>query len=280
MDARVSLDRLRTLALSAALAWSVSACQPEAPVAAAQSVDTQPAANAPTTLTSQDLATLTAAPVVARRELGGGAFVIEDMGRAPEGRAADVIAQLEPMARAGDASASYAIFLKLDQCDSRRRVVAEGGAPDSSAYAECWGLDTAEYAARGEWLALSARQGNLAAQLLYSADPQTILGNEADMLRDPDALTRYKAQATRYLEVAASQGSFDALLRLANAYRAGVLVPEDFVRSYAHYAAAREISPDLVPIRQMEWVAEQLTPAQRASALNQGRSIRETCCSP
>jgi len=211
------------------------------------------------------------------RNLAGRAYVIEEFGVAPPGDAAEVVERLKPLAKSGDAATTYALYLKIRQCVDQ--VSVRPGAPrNPEVFEQCKRLAADDYVAAGDWLALAADQGSVPAQLLYATDAESVLGSEADMLRDPDRVKAYKVRAVAYLNHAAEGGSVDALLLLASAYRNGVLVDENPGTSYAYFDAARAVSPELIPVRDMEEVAGQLGPKELAASTQKGRGIYEQCC--
>lgn len=212
--------------------------------------------------------------------LGGRAFMVEDFGSPPPGSARDVVRELEGQAIGGDAHASYLIYLKINECMEvlSRKGTGQIAKARPEVVEGCDGLSSNEYARSSEWLKRAAAQGSLGAQLLYATNPEAILGDASEILRDPEAAIRYKEQAVHYLESAAAQGSVDALLRLGNAYRAGVLVNEDLSTSYAYYEAVRQISSDLIPAQRVKELSQQLNAAQLTEAITRGRKIYEDCC--
>lgn len=213
------------------------------------------------------------------RAISGRAFAVEAFGFIPQGTVNDVIMQLAPHALAGDGAASYAIFLKLNECSDIARRQSRGQLPsDAETAAKCDELSARDEAKQPEWLGLAAEQGNIAAQLLYSMDPQSALGGEAAMLRDPEATLDYKRKATRYLNDLASRGSADALLQLGNAYQVGVLVDPDLVSSRAYFEAVRLSDPSLVSVQQLKGLERGMSSGQISTALEKGLMIHGTCC--
>lgn len=215
------------------------------------------------------------------QRLAGKAFLIEDFGAAPSGNAVDVIKKLEISSKEGDSRASYELYLKIKECmDLVSGSRTSASAESASTYDQCKDLPADYYASAADWLKLAADQGNVGAQLLYGSDPSAILGNPSDMLRDPDGVRNYKESALGYLDAAADSGSVDALLRLANAYRNGVLVDQNLGISYAYYEAARIASPELVPRRTMEEIAQGLGAKEMTISTQKGREIYGKCCRP
>lgn len=213
------------------------------------------------------------------RPLTGRAFAVQDFGSIPKGPVSDVLSQLKPLALAGDGAASYALFLKLNECSDLDRRLANGRPiSDAETAVQCEKLSAKDQVSRSEWLGLAAEQGNIGAQLLYSMDSASALGGEAAMLRDPEATLEYKRKAAGYLEGLALQGSADALLQLGNAYQVGVLVGEDLVASRAYFEAARLSDPSLVPAQQLKGLEKEMSSEQISIALRKGEEIYGSCC--
>lgn len=214
------------------------------------------------------------------RQLSGKAFAVEDFGPIPSGTIDSVIAQLSPLALAGDATASYGIFLKLNECANVDRRASRGaalGVPPVVAKA-CLNISPENEGSSSKWLSLAAEQGNIGARLLYSADSESALGGPAELLRDPDRTKEYKQTAVRYLQEMADQGSADSLLQLGNAYHAGVLIDKDLVASRAYFEAVRLADPSIVPARQVSTLDKSLSAEQLSLALRKGNQIYESCC--
>lgn len=214
------------------------------------------------------------------RRLSGRAFVIDDFGAVPTGNPAEVVRQLEAQARGGDANASYGIFLKINECLAVSKRAAQGlqSRANPDVVMACRQLAADDAAKSAEWLSLAAEQGNVSAQLLYASDPESVLGDSSEILRDPDRAKEYKAKAIDYLRSAANQGSVDALLRLANAYDVGVLASRDPVSSLAYFNAVGMVDPSLVPQKQVEMLRQSMDAGQLASSLKQGEGIYGSCC--
>ena len=214
------------------------------------------------------------------RHLSGRAYVVEDFGPVPSGTIDKVIAELSPLAIAGDATASYGIFLKFNECaDINRRAsrgVALQATPDVAAACNDFSMESDVNSSK--WLSLAAEQGNIGARLLYAADSESALGGPAELLRSPDLADEYKRKAVDYLQDMASQGSTDALLQLGNAYHAGVLIDEDLIASRAYFEAVRLVDPSIVPARQVGTLDKSLNGEQLSMAKRKGTQIHASCC--
>lgn len=214
------------------------------------------------------------------RQLSGRAFAVEDFGRVPTGSVDKVIAELTPQAAAGDATASYGIFLKLNECANISRRASRGSAlhAPEDVVAACGDLSVENEFSSSKWLALAAEQGNIGARLLYAADSESALGGRAELLRDPDRVKDHKQRAAGYLEEMVNQGSVDALLQLGNAYHAGVLIDEDPVTSRAYFEAVRIADPSVVPVQQVSTLDKALSAQQLSLAIRKGNQIHDSCC--
>ncbi|WP_435014392.1 tetratricopeptide repeat protein [Xanthomonas arboricola] len=218
-------------------------------------------------------------PDIKVKPLTGKAYVIEDFGSPPAGSAAEAVKSLEASAKNGDSNASYSIYLKVRECLTIINSSKSSNLPsDAEAFEQCKDLPTDYYATAGDWLQLAAEQGSVPAQLLYASDPAAVVGDPSNMLRDPVAVQRYKDKALTYLNQAVDSGSVDAVLRLANTYKNGILVKQDAGTSYAYYEAARMASPATVPTRTMEDLAQGLSSREMANSAQKGREIYERCC--
>jgi len=265
----------------AATLWLASGCKQERPQHTDAPAQTLLAAE-PESDSAVRNASARASPAnrnVTIQPLSGRAFAVRDFGSAPNGPVNEVLAQLKTQALAGDGAASYAIFLKLFECNTLNMRAAKGlPIRDNDAAEQCEALSAADGITSTEWLSLAAEQGNIGAQLFYSMDPASALGGEAAMLRDPDATLEYKRKATGYLEGLASQGSADALLQLGNACQAGVLVNEDLVASRAYFEAVRLSDPSLVPVQQIKGLEKEMSSQQLSLALRKEAVIYGSCC--
>ncbi len=239
-----------------------------------------PTNSAPRSGASESAPNSRANRLVRVRHLSGRAYAVEDFGQVPSGTVDQVIAKLSPLALAGDAAASYGIFLKLNECANISRRAARGSAlgAQPEVAAACADLSVENELSTSKWLSLAAEQGNIGARLLYAADSESALGGPAEMLRDPDRVKDYKQRAVGYLEDLGSQGSVDALLQLGNAYHAGVLIDGDPVASRAYFEAVRLADPTVVPVQQVSALDKKLSAQQLSQALRKGNQIHDSCC--
>ncbi|WP_226469894.1 hypothetical protein [Luteimonas panaciterrae] len=209
----------------------------------------------------------------------------------PSGNAVDVINQLKPLAEAGDAKASFLIYMKLHSCLGamrptdpevqeayRKAGITIDQAATERELIECEGLQGEDYSSRSKWLELAADNGLLEAQLAYSTDSKSIIGGAADRLKDPDKVKRYKQKASAYLLNAANHGSVEALMSLSSSYREGVLFDKNMVNAYAYYKAAQMASPELDMSSVLRSYENQLSSDELKRGANLSQEIYNRCC--
>lgn len=221
-----------------------------------------------------------------------GAYALQNQMQAPSGNAIEVVAGLRSRAEAGDARAAYAIYLKLLSCETAlnqdindeeikkyEMVNASEGLLEGrmTALEECKGIE-GQLVERGKWLEQAAAAGLLEAQLLYAIDPKPIIGDAADMIRDPQKVQQYKTKAVGYLNQLASQGNIDAMTNLAGAYNSGILVRRDAVQSYAYYRAVELAAPGTVPSNLLASQRSQVATNEVSRAERLADQIYQRCC--
>lgn len=225
--------------------------------------------------------------------VGPKAFLIDGSVEPPEGKAMDVIAALESRARQGEGNAALVIGLKLMYCrdalqrqddDDALLVEAQAmGGLDAALHlraqraAECEGLVPEDYLGIGEWLQRAADTGDVVAQLTYAAASDVVLVSPSMMLKEPQRIIEFKQRAMRYLHLAASNGSVDALNSLGQSYRAGILTPQDDVRAYAYFLAGQKADARIKPW-DMEQLEMSISPHQRQDAADLAKEIYRDCC--
>ncbi len=174
------------------------------------------------------------------------------------GDARQFVLDRAPASQRGDAVATYEIYLAVLDCKTAGSPAElqdldamQPASPAPGALArierrleECASLLTDPTLMRGRWLEQAAEQGSVEAMLMYAIDTESIIGNRADFIREPERVIEWKRNAMHYLERAASLGSVDALLGLAHANEYGVIVKPDPVQAYAYYLAAAQVSPE------------------------------------
>ena len=226
----------------------------------------------------------------------------------PDGNASEVIAELAPLAEAGDAIAARRLYLKLRECKLANEdnlsaryepssvspeLVSESGLTNEQFLARferdrlagiehtlvgCRGLPATVDADMRKWLTQGAMAGDIAAGLLYAADSRTILGTTSDMIRDPGATIAYKRNAMRFVGTAAEAGVPEAMLQLSGAYENGILAGRDPVMAYAWRAAASRDSPDPLAAKILAIRRKGLSASQLADAQARADAIYARCC--
>lgn len=211
----------------------------------------------------------------------------------PRGRAVDVVAALQPRAEAGDNEAALYLFIKIEECryqlyhgggNDSRPPPSAGDSLESQLIArtppECHGLTLEQYQNNVRWLEQAADAGVVMAQLSYAGNAEAVVGNSSQMLANPEKVIAYRRKAMQYLRQAAASGSLSALMSLSDAYHYGVLAPHDPIRAYAYYYAKDMASPSAYGRQYLDTYADQLEPAQLATAIQQGKGIYDACCKP
>lgn len=229
-----------------------------------------------------------------KRYVGAKAFLVRVNYAELSGDALSTVESLRDRASAGDAEAAFTIYLTLSRCKSAMNADVGTRALDAyrkadalpSAVAQleadldaCQGVVNREDLFSERWLERAADAGLIEAQLMYAIDPSATIGSASDMIRDPESVRRYKHRAAGYLSKAAGNGSVDALIRLANAYDHGILVPADPVLAYAYYAASIKANPG-VPLAEqaLDAYLTRVPANRREDAESLSRSIYSRCC--
>lgn len=228
-----------------------------------------------------------------KSEKGRAAYVLGKSTQRPSGNALEIVSALRPLAESGDSKSALLLYLKLSSCHSAltsipdqreveayRKVGADNDLLKNMAQAleECDGVSDKLLAERGAWLEAAANAGLVEAQILYGIDSSAILGNESEMLRDPEKVQQYKSNAMKFLNSAASGGNVDALMRLGNAYDKGVIARQDSVRAYAYFRAAQLVKPDVVPNNLVSTFQSGVPSSQINRANEIAQSIAKACC--
>jgi TPR repeat protein len=229
----------------------------------------------------------------AKRMIGEKAFDLPGSHLPIDGDASTVVERLAPAANAGDPQAALEIYLKVSACrrawanttsDSELAVYKRIGTAQAvlegqeKALAECESLDFASELVSKNWLEMAAQDGSIEAKLLYAVDTSASLGTSADMLKDPEKVERYKKTAVRFLNEAADSGSLDALMKLANAYDVGMLVPKNPSMSYAYYLAIERVDSGSIPTIVLDGLRSQMSPREISAARSQAQEIYSRCC--
>lgn len=211
----------------------------------------------------------------------------------PSGDALTYAKSLLEAADSGNAVASYDIFLANLDCDNNFRkanvtyqeiktekdsiVFKDTTSEDRENLINCEGLLTSPDFQNKNWLQQAAKQGSIEAMLMYSINPDHILGNPSDYSMKPELVQRWKDDSMQYLKTAASSGSTDALYRLSNAYEDGIITEADPVQAAAYRIAASKSMRTPPP----EWsqTENKLSPEHALRAQDRSREILLSCCS-
>ncbi len=209
----------------------------------------------------------------------GKAFTLHRIGDfRPRGDAGQWIDLHRDASARGDADATYQIYLTLNECIS----YIESSSPEELAWAkrigandryeenidrklnECIKVDSSMLSQSQNWLSKAAAQGSIEAQILYSSNPDKILGTPID--KDSEAFDEWRSNAISYLNEAISKGSVDALMTLSNAYMVGFTVPADPAMYYGLEIALNKINSEYSIKNPLQEATAKLTQSQLRSA--------------
>jgi len=232
-----------------------------------------------------------------RISVGEKAFVFQGSYEPIAGNASDVIRALMPLAKAGDADAALDIHMKISQCryamDSNNHSLklleayrkagvdleavarAREKTLDECASLVSEGVDGVE---DEKWLELAAENGSIYAKLLYATDPDSTLGDQTEIMKNPEALIEYRRKAMGFLEQAADRGSIEALVMLSEAYENGTLVKKDLRMAYAYYSAANSVYPEATALAHLRQLRQQAISGGAGNVDALVGSIRQRCC--
>lgn len=232
--------------------------------------------------------------------IGRVSFDLDRLQTLPDMPVAELIAMLEPRARAGDAEAARLMYLGLYRCKpwpvithsetayidpvvlqrtgmdeaGFRRWRAAADALEAQRQAEdCKGVAPDQVAQAGYWLRTAAEAGDAYAKLAYADAADEVLGNATRMLADPEAVARFRSDAVRYLVEVADLGMPEAMARLSGIYGSGILAEKDLVRAYAYGEAAEQMSASPVPDPDLEEYRQALSGDQLRAARTMARSL-------
>lgn len=212
----------------------------------------------------------------------------------PAGSYQQVVKRLERSAQLGNSEAAFGLYLKSNACfqalssqlsdEEIKAYAAAGIRPEqlessiSKALGDCKDASPELLAKRGQWLRQAARDGNVEARLLYATDSEAAIGDARDMLRDPGRVSEYKKEAVKYLTESAATGNVDAMARLGDVYRDGILAEKSIQLSYSYYRAAENVSPGLSGERLMR-MRSKMTPDQIDISERRASTLSGACCS-
>lgn len=233
-------------------------------------------------------------PSVVRPELGSAFSINRNGPLRPPGDALRYARSLLLASESGDAIATYDIFLATLDCANRLRnagvMYQEVSSGDSSLtpashtaeekekLLECEGLLTSDDFAGKSWLKTAAEQGSVEAMLMYSTNPDHVLGDVRDYSLKPDLVQKWKDDSMVYLTRASSVGSTDALYTLSDVYRNGIIAPHSAVDAYAYRMAADKATGTSTDRRIQTSLTKGMTPIQIREAERRSQQILHSCC--
>ncbi|MDV2453666.1 hypothetical protein [Xanthomonas hortorum] len=226
------------------------------------------------------------------RLVRGRAFSIVRNEQRPDGDALNYVRSLLEKSKAGDASATYEIYIAVSQCnatlqppaqgvlDAYREVGAEVNYLKSidKRFQECKSLTEDFDLMRTPWLDLAAQQGSIEAMVMYASDPDSVIGSPSEYLSHADRLVDYRKKAVGYLQQAAGMGSVDALMALGRAYDSGIITEKSAIKSYAYYKALESVQPNTDLQAVLEVSRKSLNQAQVSQADRLAGEIVNSCC--
>ncbi|KAB0529389.1 tetratricopeptide repeat protein [Xanthomonas cissicola] len=226
------------------------------------------------------------------KPIGSKTFSIVRNEQRPKGDALNYVNSLLEKSKAGDASATYSIYLAVAQCnatlqppsqavlDGYRKIGAEKSYLSTleENFEECKSLTEHSDLMKAAWLQKAAEQGSIEAMIVYATDPDSVIGSPADYLSHPERLVEYRKKSINYLNQAASMGSVDALMALARVYDNGILADKSPVKSYAYYKALQVVQPDIDLRSTLIRSQSQLSSNQLSQANQMANEIVGSCC--
>ncbi|GAB3045677.1 sel1 repeat family protein [Stenotrophomonas tumulicola] len=233
-------------------------------------------------------------PAIVKPELGR-AFSISRSGPLrPPGDALNYAKSLLAASQSGDAVATYDIFLATLDCANHLRnagimyqEIGTGESPlkptsnateDKENLLECEGLLTSEEFQEKNWLTNAAEQGSLEAMLMYSINPDHVLGDIREYSLKPELVQKWKDDSITYLNRASSAGSTDALYSLSDVYKNGIIAPPNPVEAYAYRLAAHKATGTPIDQRIQSNLTKRLTPHQIQESEGRSEKILTSCC--
>lgn len=192
----------------------------------------------------------------------------------------------------GEATSTYEIFLTFSDCQNAMEGAPPiaGNDPETRDFSrqevdyfrtkliECESLLGDPSFASKNWLALAAEQGSIEAKIMYSINPDHILGDITDYSMQPEKVAEWKEKSISYLEDASKQGSTNALFQLSNVYENGVVAPADPIKSLAYQIAYDNAKfGNASNERQLE-LRRSLSREQQIRAEELSKNIFNNCC--
>ncbi|WP_229978759.1 hypothetical protein [Stenotrophomonas lactitubi] len=194
--------------------------------------------------------------------------------------------------RRGDANSTYEIFLTISDCQN----AMEGAPPTNlkdpeqrefalqeieyfkTKLAECESLLGDASFNSLNWLELAAEQGSIEARLMYSINPDHILGDVNSYSMKPEKVIEWKEKSISYLEDSSRKGSINALFQLSNVYETGIVAPSDPIKSLAYQIAYDNTKPGNASNERQLELRRSLTPEQQSRADKISKNIIKSCC--
>ncbi|MCC8532431.1 sel1 repeat family protein [Xanthomonas phaseoli] len=226
------------------------------------------------------------------KPIGNKAFLIVRNEQRPKGDVLNYVNSLLEKSKAGDASATYSIYLAVAQCnaslqppsqavlDGYRKIGAEKSYLNTleENFEECKNLTEHSDLMNVAWLQKAAEQGSIEAMIVYATDPDSVIGPPSEYLSHPEQLVEYRKKSINYLNEAASTGSVDALMALARAYENGIMADKSPVKSYAYYKAVQAVQADIDLRPTLIRSQRQLSSNQLSQANQMASQIVDSCC--
>ena len=174
----------------------------------------------------------------------------------------------------GDGDAAYAVFDALYRC-----VQMEGSPSSSDAVQrnDCAQLidDRANYL---RYLLIAAQAGNVDARLAYGTVAGAAFEDAEYLVKHPREFEEYRRRTVDFLNAAATQGSADALVKLAYLHADGILVDSSPVIAYGYLWAVSQTGLFENARLGLEQMSQGMSPADVAAGIAQGERVLQTCC--
>lgn len=200
--------------------------------------------------------------------------------RLPPGNVKAQLPGLERQAFSGDAALAYALADALHDC----RAMVEDPQnpsmddPSTTASVRCAGLERADYDKMPLLLEYAAEHGDINAQVAYVGMMGAEIESNPALALSPEAVAEYRVKSLHYLTTAAQQGSIDAMLQLADVYKAGTLVAADPVMAYAYTLAVAHGTGSRGWQRVADQQRSEMTPSEVEAAEKLASQILDHCC--
>ncbi|MEN5204501.1 hypothetical protein ABE473_08585 [Stenotrophomonas sp. TWI700] len=212
----------------------------------------------------------------------------------PTGDALVHVKKLIERSASGDATATYEIYLTIEQCQTftsdRADTLADSAASVGSGswflerseriLKECEPLVMDQEIYQADWLSKAAAMGSQEAMRAYSLSPEKAIGSLGDAIRDPEKLEQWKHTALGYVHELAAQGNANVLSDLAMAYTYGGIVPADPVAALAYTRVLNKIDPRFATSSDIANHEKNLSSQEKEKARLSSNDIFKNCCTP